>query len=97
MRKYNFTTFISGHAHSLSFAQKDGIAFYLSGAAGNNGGACSGGDWEKGKVYGFLKQRISNDKLYSTYYYTSDKKNWETYDTPAHDLMSTTRLASLLQ
>ena len=85
MRKYGFQIYISGHAHSLSYAKKDGMAFYLSGAGGNNGGACSGGDWEKGNIYGFLKHRLQDNKLYATYYFTEDTKSWSTYDAPAFD------------
>ena len=55
------------------------MAFYLSGAGGNNGAACSGGEWEMGGVWGFLKHRIADGKLYATYYYTSNKKDWSTY------------------
>ena len=60
------------------------MAFYLSGAGGAAETACGSGDgWKMGGVYGFLKHRIADGKLYATYYYTSNKKDWSTYEAPA--------------
>ena len=38
-------------------------------------------------MHGFLKCRITGGKLYATYYYTIDKKTWQTWDAPVYDLI----------
>ena len=67
--------------------QHQGIAYQLSGAGGNIGGIYGGAGNDKSSVYGFMKSRLYDGKLFNTYYYTYDKKEWKTWDSPVFDLI----------
>ena len=38
-------------------------------------------------VYGFLKARLIEGKLYGTYYYTTDEVTWDVWHAPVFDLL----------
>ena len=58
---------------------------YLSGAGGGSDIKLEENKQQE-EVYGFLKCNLLNDKLYSRFYYTTDKINWQTWDPPVCDL-----------
>ena len=62
------------------------MAYFRSGAGGTFGGAAGGAVFNKGNIYGFLKQRLIQGHLFSTFYHSADKKNWQTWDAPVVDL-----------
>jgi len=55
---------------------------YLSGAGGND----KEENINDNKVYGFLKSKLFKGEIYATYYYTTDSKNWKTWDAPVQNV-----------
>ena len=72
LTKYGYRSYFCGHTHALGYTSKGGISYYLSGAAGS-----TENDFVY-NTYGFLKSRLHDGKIYSTYYYSTDQcKTWE--------------------
>jgi len=38
-------------------------------------------------IFGFMKARLNNGKLYATYYYTFDQLTWKAWNAPIFDLI----------
>ena len=88
LRKYGYKAYFCGHGHALGYSEKEGIAYFLSGAGGNSCGAHGGMKEPMGNhVYGFLKAKVVDSKLYGTYYYTTDKINWNVWHAPVFALV----------
>ena len=82
LKNYGFQTYFCGHSHKLGYSKHDGIAYYLSGSFGNDQ------DWQppkKDKVFGFLKSRLIEGKLYGTYYYSTDLVKWKNWQAPVFE------------